>query len=263
MSKKLFLTPLLFIFSFYILAQNDTLIKKKNPNKREFGIEFFYAKNLVSNPKIYPINQMLSIGYPDSIGDYKERLYQNALFCTNFYPGIIFNYYDKVGFKHSISISYLMKDKPKMWSIYYSDGSIKSINVNYQFSYSFFKKHRIYIYPFIAAKEDMTLKLLKDSRNSVIHPDAIFSIKDNSGLLLTQIPIGFSIELKYFTCSLSATMNLLAVMLGNYRFDPNFASIPGGYTHESFNYFKVQFVNRLIQEKYFFQNLRVSVGFKI
>jgi hypothetical protein len=260
--KKLFTTiVLLSLVVLNVVGQNDSLHHKKFERKRAFGAQYFYLNNFVSNPSNYPISQMLYIGISNPMTDYKERLYQNAFFCTNFFQGIEINYYDKIGFRHSLGYSFLEKDKTHNWSINISQGFTNSVNMNYQFSYSFFQNHRIFIYPFIAAKEDLTVKILKDELYPWDHHEDIFTIKDNSGLLLTQLPVGFLIDLKYFTCSLSASFNLLAVIIGNNQFDP-----PAGYgefTHEKINYFKVQSIIDLIEEKYFLQNLRVSVGIKI
>lgn len=246
------------IASSYGVAQTDSIKPVKRNSDYKFGVFAGLTVNTTKNLNT-TYNPMLNTGI-NPLVDYKDKIYLNS-FSNNFLiPYIGFELKQNKQFVHSFSISYLQQKINGDLSIYYSVKKTQTIFHEYNFYYFFLAKKTEKILPFIGATISAAHKKIDDNVSSITNSTFEYDIFDKSNLILLQVPIGVRFSKNHFFAQLNTTMTIASYSLGSQNFH---ASTEIVFQNQINKYSKFLFIDQLIKEKYFFQNVfEINLGYK-
>ncbi len=250
---------ILIITSSYCCAQKDSIKPIKRNSDYKFGVFAGLTINTTKNLNT-TYNPLLNTG-SNPLVDYKEKIFLNS-FSNNFLiPYIGFELKQNKQFVHSYSVSYLQKKLPmNAVQVYASTRKERAVFHEYNFYYFFLAKKTEKILPFIGATISVAHKKIDDNVSSITNSTFEYDIFDKSNLILLQVPIGVRFSKNHFFAQLNTTMTIASYSLGSQNFN---ASTEIVFQNQINKYSKFLFIDQLIKEKYFFQNVfEINLGYK-
>ena len=116
------------------------------------------------------------------------------------------------------------------------------------------------ILPFIGATLSSTHKNIDDQLIYFYNETVKYNIHDKSHLFLLQIPIGIRFTKNHFFIQANTTLSIISYSIGSQKF--NSSSETNTFKSQENKYSKLLFIDQLIKEKYFFQNVfELNIGY--
>lgn len=259
---KILINSLIFIIiaANFGVAQNDSIKPDKRNSNFKFGVFAGLTINKTKNLNS-TYNPLLNSGI-NPLVDYKDKIFLNS-FSNNFLiPYIGFEVKQNKQFVHSFSLSYLQKKYPmNAVQVFASTKKEKAVFHEYNFYYFFLAKKTEKILPFFGAALSAYHKRIDDQSNYFYNPAIGYDIHDKSHLFLLQLPIGIRFSKKHFFIHANTTISILSYSVGSQKFISS--SEANTFKSEENKYSKFLFTDKLIKEKYFYQNIfELNIGYK-
>jgi hypothetical protein len=258
------LIHILFVFAFttgYTYAQKDSIKPIKRNSNYKFagfaGLTVSTTKNLNTT-----YNPMMNLGESQQV-DYKNRIFLNSFSNNLLIPYIGIEFQQNKQFIHSLNLSYLQKKMPPN-DVNGFFSSIKKEQVffhEYNFLYFFLANKSEKILPFIGATLSSSHKKIDDRVSYFYDSTNKYHIVDKSNLFLLQVPLGIRFTLNRFFIQANTTLSVLSYSIGSQKFSAS--SEMDLFDSEENKYSTFLFIDKLIKEKYFYQNVfELNVGYK-
>lgn len=252
---------ILTITSNYCCAQKDSIKPIKRNSDYKFGVFAGLTINTTKNLNT-TYNPMMNFGTNASV-NYKDKIYLNSFANNLLIPYIGIELKQNKHFIHSLSLSYLQKKMPPN-DVNGFFSSVKKEQVffyEYNFLYFFLVDKSDFFLPFIGATLSSSHKKIDDRVSYFYDSTNKYHIVDKSNLFILQVPLGIRFTLNRFFIQANSTLSVLSYSIGSQKFSAS--SETDIFDSEKNKYSTFLFIDKLIKEKYFYQNVfELNVGFK-